>query len=232
MTTTAIKGRLPRGVKNHNPGNLRIGAPWQGLAAEQTDSDFCCFKDPTWGIRALAATLITYYDKHHIDNIEGVINRWAPTNENDTRAYINQVVASTGFASWNTLDLHSYADIRPLVEAIIRHENGRGPLSTSNTWYDSATIDAGLQRAGIVKIHMAVAAVPVTKETVAASGTAGLGVAQLADVAPQVMTALDTSSGDLSSGSWVRIALGVSTIILAGFIAYSQVKKHQSGVVA
>jgi phosphotransferase system glucose/maltose/N-acetylglucosamine-specific IIC component len=74
--------------------------------------------------------------------------------------------------------------------------------------------------------------VPVTKETVAATGTAGLGVAQIADVAPQVITALDSQQDHLSSGSYVRMFIGIATIAVAVYIAYSQVKKHQAGVVA
>ena len=39
MTASIARGRaLARGIRNHNPGNLRRSAdPWQGLAAEQTD---------------------------------------------------------------------------------------------------------------------------------------------------------------------------------------------------
>lgn len=226
--------KTPRGIRCNNPGNIRKGAPWQGLDAkpQTTDPDFAQFVDPSWGIRALAVTLITYYDKYGIDSINQIIRRWAPPNENDTESYISNVSANAGFACWNTLDLHNYWDLRPVVEAIIRHENGRGPMKNINSWYDSATIDAGLQRAGVVKRAEVVAAVPVTKETVAATGTASLGVAQLADVAPQIMQAVDSSQGNLSSGSWVRIVLGVATIALAGFIAYSQVRKYQSGVIA
>ena len=73
---------------------------------------------------------------------------------------------------------------------------------------------------------------PVTKETVAATGTGALGVAQIADVAPQVIAALDSQQDHLSSGSIVRILIGVATIGLAIMIAYAQVKKHQAGVVA
>lgn len=226
--------KTPRGIRCKNPGNIRKGAPWQGLDEnpQPIDPDFAQFRDPSWGIRALAITLITYYDKHGIRNIDGIIRRWAPSNENDTEAYIESVSAISGFTSTQTLNLHVYAHMRPIVDAIIRHENGRGPMKNANTWYDNATIDTGLQRAGIVKSAASVAAVPVTKETVAASGTASLGVAQLADVAPQIIAAVDGNQSNLSSGSWVRIMLGVATIGLAAFIAYSQVKKHQNGVVS
>ena len=72
---------------------------------------------------------------------------------------------------------------------------------------------------------------PVTRETVSATGIGAVGIAQLADVAPQVMAAMEKSQDNLSSGSWVRIVLGVATIALAAYVAWSQVKKHKIGVV-
>jgi hypothetical protein len=234
MTATNT-GRLPRGIRNNNPGNIRKGDdPWQGLATDGkvTDTAFCVFTDPTWGVRALARVLIRYQDKHNIRTIRDIIYRWAPPIENDTTSYVNAVCRAAGKTAGEIVDMHRYQDLRPVVEAIIRHENGAGPMKTENTWYDAATIDTGLQRAGVVKTAPVVAKVPVTKETVAATGTAGLGVGQLADVAPQIATALGSQQDHLSSGSWVRIMLGVATIGLAAYIAWSQVKKHQNGVVA
>lgn len=224
-----------RGIRNNNPGNLDKGsAKWQGLAPpdQQTDPRFAIFTDPTWGIRAIARTLITYQDKYDILTIRAIIARWAPPSENNTQAYVDAVCASSGFGADSLLNLHTYEHLCPIVEAIIRHENGKGPKANANSWYDRATIDSALMKAGVVKKAATVAAVPVTKETVAATGTAGLGVAQLADVAPQVMAAVDNQQDHLNSGSWVRIAFAVMTIGLAVYIAYSQVKKHQQGVVA
>ena len=234
MTATSSKKRAqPRGIRNHNPGNIELGNDkWQGLAAEQTDGRFAQFKDPTWGIRALATILITYQDKHKIRTIAGIIKRWAPAVENDTQAYIDAVCESSGFTQTEKLDMHNYDHLRPILEAIIRHENGRGPKLNENTWYDEATIKTGLQRAGVVKAHAEIAAVPVTKETVGATATATLGAAQVADAAPQVIAAVESSQEHLASGSIVRLVIGIMTIALAIFIAYSQVKKHQEGVVA
>ena len=230
MTTTAS---LPRGIRNNNPGNIRDGNDkWQGLSAIDNDASFAVFDDPTWGIRALAVTLVTYQDKHKLRSVRGIISRWAPPNENNTIAYVNQVANACHVAADETIDVHQYEIMAPLVEAIIRHENGQGPKSTLNTWYDRSTIDTALQRAGIVKKASVVAEVPVTKETIAATTTAGLGVAQIADVAPQVIAALDSQQEHLSSGSYVRMFIGVATVAVAVIIAYSQVKKHQNGVVA
>lgn len=98
------------------------------------------------------------------------------------------------------IDLHDYDILRPLVEAIIRHENGRGPLKTLNTWYAAEVIEEGLRRAGVVKPVKTVKAVPVTKETAGATVTAGIGLAQLADVMPQVSAAMDKAQGHILAG--------------------------------
>lgn len=224
----------PRGLRNNNPGNLRWGDKWQGLVTpfERTDTAFCQFVDPSWGIRALARVLIAYQDKHNLRTVRAIIARWAPPVENDTSAYMLAVSKQTGFGPDEPLDLQRYEAMRPLLEAIIRHECGRGPLKTPNTWYSNEVIDTALVRAGIPLLAKTIAKVPVTKETVGASATATVGFAQLAEVAPAVMAALDKSEGHLTSGSMVRIALGVLTIAGAAYIAWSQVGKYKSGVIA
>jgi hypothetical protein len=233
MTTA---NTVPRGIRNNNPGNIdyHVNTKWQGLVldADRKDTRFCEFKDPTWGVRAMCVVLIGYQDRYGINTIRGIIGRWAPSNENDTLAYVTAVANAVAVKPDQALDLHTYDHLAPLVEAIIRHENGIGPKATPNTWYDRSVIDTALLRAGVERPAATVAAVPVTKETVAASGTATLGIAQLADVMPQVMQAVDSQQEHLSSGSYVRIAFAVMTIGVAVFMAYAQVKKHQAGVVA
>ena len=229
--------KTPRGIRNNNPGNLDKGSPWQGLVANPDEPRFCTFKDPVWGIRALAVTLITYHDKRRakdgssIDTIREVIERWAPPNENNTDAYINEVSKAVGVTADMIIDLHDYDILRPLVEAIIRHENGRGPLKTLNTWYAAEVIEEGLRRAGVVKQVKTLKSVTLNKETAGATVTAGIGLAQLADVMPQVSAAMDKAQGHISSGDTVRIIFGIATIFVAGFIAWSQVRRHQKGMV-
>ena len=33
--------KLPRGIRNKNPGNIKLGTAWDGLADEQSDPVFC-----------------------------------------------------------------------------------------------------------------------------------------------------------------------------------------------
>lgn len=228
--------KTPKGIRNNNPGNLELGSPWQGLAKQQKDSRFCTFVDPTYGIRALAVTLITYHDKRkaangtRIDTVREIIERWAPSIENHTNNYIQFVCKAMNVTPEQNLDLHDYDTMRPLVEAIIRQENGKGVLKSINTWYSREVIDEGLRRAGVVQKTKTVAKLPVTKETASATVAVSLGVGQIAEVMPQISDALTKSESHLTSGSVVRVVFGAATIIVACVIAYAQVKRYQKGI--
>ncbi|AOX29246.1 structural protein [Pseudomonas aeruginosa] len=141
----------PRGIRNFNPGNIRHakGTRWQGMSANQNDSAFVQFTGPQWGIRAIARTLITYQDKHALRTIRQIISRWAPPSENNTESYIRQVAARVGVAPDARIDVYDYRIMRTLVEAIVRHENGPGPLP-EGSWYGEGLINEGLHLAGIV----------------------------------------------------------------------------------
>lgn len=141
----------PRGIRNFNPGNIRHakGTRWQGMSANQNDSAFVQFTGPQWGIRAIARTLITYQDKHALRTIRQIISRWAPPSENNTESYIRQVAVRVGVAPDARIDVYDYRTMRTLVEAIVRHENGPGPLP-EGSWYGEGLINEGLHLAGIV----------------------------------------------------------------------------------
>ncbi|MBQ3700212.1 MAG: hypothetical protein II886_09925 [Prevotella sp.] len=90
---------LPRGIRNNNPLNIRRTAKdqWKGLAAQQSDRAFCQFKSLEWGWRAAFQLLTrTYYHKYRLYTIRGIISRWAPSSENDSHSYIENVSRLTG----------------------------------------------------------------------------------------------------------------------------------------
>lgn len=217
----------PRGVRNNNPGNLEWNPrnKWQGLipVAQRTDPRFCEFTTPAFGIRAIAVLLINYQDFHGITTVQGAINRWAPPVENDTGAYVRAVQKAVG---GDPVDMYDYDDMFALVSAIIRHENGRGPLPNTNTWYRDDVIDEGLRMAGVRKNANKV---PVTKEAVGATATGAVGALELADALPGVVGAVKGAEEHLSSGDLTQIVTGLVLIGIAVFIAYSQVKRHKSG---
>lgn len=116
-----------RGERNKNPGNLdRAGTQWLGMSADQSgDSRFIVFDDATHGIRALMRVLLSYQRRDGINTVRGIVDRWAPAIENDTPAYIGDMVRETGFAADDILDFTDLATIQALARGLIHHENGR-----------------------------------------------------------------------------------------------------------
>lgn len=130
-----------RGVRNNNPGNVRLGTNWNGLAAQQTDGAFCQFISAPWGIRVIVKLLWAYQDYHDLDTIREIINRWAPDSENDTSAYAEYIAKETGIDIDAPLNLHTNTDaLRAIVVAIIAYEN-------AGYAYPSSTIDAAISLA-------------------------------------------------------------------------------------
>jgi hypothetical protein len=117
---------LQRGIRNNNPGNVRTGASWMGIAEQQTDPDFVVFKAPVYGLRAIAR-ILTHYRNEGITTVRGVIDRWAPPAENDTEAYIKDVSARCGVEPDAPIDV--LAQLHVLIPAIVRHECGEQPYS-------------------------------------------------------------------------------------------------------
>lgn len=223
---------LPRGIRNRNPGNIRWGDPWQGLlpADRRTDDDFCQFVSDTYGIRALAITLITYQDKYGIRTIRGIIRRWAPPSENNTDGYVRYVSLWSGKDADTTLDMHDFEDLLDIASGIIRMENGKGPLEEANTWYPEDVMEKALTLAGVERRARSSRSVPVTKETVGATGTGAVGAAQLAESLPQIAEALEKTSHSVPAGSIAQAVTGIALLAIAIVIAWSQVKRHRSGM--
>ena len=92
-------------------------------------------KDRDWlqttclsALRALAKLLLNYRKVYGLRTVESLISRWAPSNENDTRAYAAAVSRDMGVPPQAGLHLDQ-GTLSALVTAIIRHENGQQPYS-------------------------------------------------------------------------------------------------------
>lgn len=93
-----------RSVRNNNPGNVRVGAPRQGLMPREqmtpeqaAETAFCVFLTPVWGFRTMAEIFTTYAKKDGVRTVEEAINRWAPSVENNTAAYVQSVCDYTAY---------------------------------------------------------------------------------------------------------------------------------------
>ncbi|MBQ0089390.1 MAG: structural protein P5 [Prevotellaceae bacterium] len=82
-----------RGFRNNNPLNIRFNKAnhWIGeIRLFKKDKDFCEFQNCGYGYRA-ARIVLENYIKKGFNTIDKMIARFAPNNENDTKAYADYV---------------------------------------------------------------------------------------------------------------------------------------------
>lgn len=122
-----------RGIRNNNPGNIKVKDDWQGLAPisqrlkfQKDEHTFNVFSDSIFGIRALMRTLRTY-GRRGDNTVKKIIRNWAPPSENNTIEYIFSVCEQTGFDADEPIDVEIFLVGRLLAQAIIKHENGYAP---------------------------------------------------------------------------------------------------------
>lgn len=119
---------MSRGIKNNNPGNIRISNErWQGKVPNSmnTDKVFEQFTSLTFGVRALIVLLRNYVSLYGLDTITKILHKYAPGFENNTAAYISAVSQRTGIAPNQVININDPATIKKLVTAISFVENGK-----------------------------------------------------------------------------------------------------------
>lgn len=92
--------KIPRGIRNNNPLNIRKSPNlWQGKV-QSSDPDFETFSSLAYGIRAAFVCVRSYIKRFRslciTPTVSKIIERWAPSSENDTRAYITTVSRHSG----------------------------------------------------------------------------------------------------------------------------------------
>ena len=130
--STGVK--LPRGLRNNNPLNIRKGCRWLGLRDFPKDKKFCEFKTMAYGYRAAFVTLRTYYSKHDCRTLRKIINRWAPSSENNTISYLQAVMMKTGIRDAdsvlpNPCFIQNKGLWKDIILAMAEVENGTKNLS-------------------------------------------------------------------------------------------------------
>lgn len=115
----------PRGLRNNNPGNIRITKDkWQGLRPVQEDKEFFQFTEMKWGYRALIRTLQNYRRRHGCQTIADFIRRWAPSTENNTGGYISRVCKEMQVPTTYVPDVEDKTTMCSFAAAISQVENG------------------------------------------------------------------------------------------------------------
>lgn len=121
---------LPRGMRNNNPGNIRVSnTAWQGKipVGQNSDGAFEQFTTYAYGVRAMIKNLLTYYSRG-LTTVRQIVSTWAPSRENNTAAYISQVAAAMGVQPDQSLTLDKKT-MQSLVLAMTAIENGRPAVS-------------------------------------------------------------------------------------------------------
>lgn len=209
--------KLPRGVRENNPGNIRHSkSKWQGMASVQNDKEFVTFTDAKYGIRAIAVILTNYGEKYGLDTVQEVISRWAPPEENNTNAYAKLVADALGVGPEDHIDIHDPDVMRVLVKAIIKQENGSVP-------YTDKEIDAGIALAG-----GQVKKKPLTKSRTIAGGSVAT-LAGAATIIEETMKAVDPALPIVQYlAQYAPWVLGVAVVVAGVVVIYARWDDHRN----
>ena len=105
----------PRGIRNNNPLNIRIGNTWLGEVPNPTDSEFEEFVSVRYGLRAAFYILRRYIRRYGRNTPVKIIRAWAPAVENNTQRYIEVVCKRSLIAPDEVID---YADKKTMVRLV------------------------------------------------------------------------------------------------------------------
>ncbi|EED3592092.1 hypothetical protein EK98_000494 [Salmonella enterica subsp. salamae] len=110
----------------NNPANLRYASGYE--TANTRSGKFAVFPSLDEGVLAAAKQLQIYGTKG-INNIHDIISKWAPSNENNTKAYIGHVVNATGRSEFEKLNLNDTRTLAKLITAMSVKEGAGSRLS-------------------------------------------------------------------------------------------------------
>ena len=116
---------VPRGIRNNNPLNIRIGNVWLGERANPNDPSFEQFVAMEYGIRAGFVLLRRYIRHYKRTTVAAIIEAWAPSNENNTQRYIDIVSQLSGINPTEAIRYEDKTTMVSLVDAMIRVECGQ-----------------------------------------------------------------------------------------------------------
>lgn len=122
--------KIPRGIRNNNPLNIRIGNSWLGEVKKPTDNEFEQFVHISYGLRAGFILLKRYINRYKLNTIEKIISRWAPGNENNTRSYIDHVAKRMNIDPDTPLHYEDKSRMCDLVYEMVYEENGQNVQMT------------------------------------------------------------------------------------------------------
>lgn len=129
----------PRGIRNNNPLNIRIGNTWLGERMNPNDPAFEEFVAVEYGYRAAFCILRRYIRRYHKNTISAIISTWAPSSENNTQRYIDFVADKMKMGPDDSIDYNDVDRMTQLVAAMQLMECGApADLDKVRKGYDMA----------------------------------------------------------------------------------------------
>lgn len=114
----------PRGIRNNNPLNIKIGNDWQGERPINTDGVFEQFETPEYGYRAAFIILRKYITKYNRNTIHKIIDSWAPDGEPYQSNYKKRVCDLASIGVHDPIDYANKTLMVAIVQAMACVENG------------------------------------------------------------------------------------------------------------
>ncbi len=116
---------VPRGIRNNNPLNIRIGNTWLGERANPVDQEFEEFVTMEYGLRAAFLILRRYIRRYGKNTVTSIVSTWAPSSENNTLKYIDTVCHRTGLTPTQMISYEDKTTMCKLVGAMAFVECGQ-----------------------------------------------------------------------------------------------------------
>ena len=116
--------KLPRGIRNNNPLNIKIGNDWQG-ERPNTDGVFEEFETMQYGLRAAFIILRKYIKKYGRNTVFKIVHSWSPDGEAKECAYMQSVAKWVGIRLYEEIDYDDKGLMCLLVQGMARVETGR-----------------------------------------------------------------------------------------------------------
>ena len=125
-------------IAKNNIFNIRATSEvWQGQVGQRRG--FVEFQTEKMAVRAWLKLMKTYREKHGLDTIEKIVNRFAPPSENNTQAYITFLATNVHKAADQPLESHE--DYARLGAAMAWYE--------TNTRYAAMRVYEMMKQTGI-----------------------------------------------------------------------------------
>ncbi|ELD3250732.1 hypothetical protein QUR14_001041 [Enterobacter hormaechei] len=144
--------KLPRGLRNNNPGNLNFVGQYGAKLEDGPNARFAQFPTMIQGIAALDKQ-VGLYLKRGKNTIDEIMDIYAPkSDKNDTEAYKAYLSKFTGLGVKEEIDPSNNEQIKRLIVGIINHENGPAASTISgDDVLKAMAMNRGGQQTGSLK---------------------------------------------------------------------------------